>query len=149
MAHYAGDNARDDQILERIDGQRFERVNLLGDAHSTEFRANAGAHAAGNQKPGNQRAGFLYQSEGEGRRYHRFGPESFERGPCVHGENGAYRKARKNNQRSGSPPDLEDLFQDFGELKRPAEQLTNDLARKQAEPAKPLQRLFRAGHHFT
>ena len=40
------EDARDGQVLERVHGGRFERVDLLGHAHRAELRADARADAA-------------------------------------------------------------------------------------------------------
>ena len=44
--HHRGDDARADEIFERVGGERHQRVDLLGDAHGAEFGGNRGADAA-------------------------------------------------------------------------------------------------------
>ena len=49
-AMHAREDAGDREVLERVDGDRLERVDLLGDLHRAELGADAGADAAGDEQ---------------------------------------------------------------------------------------------------
>ena len=51
-----GQQPRHDQERDRIVGERLERVDLLGDAHRSDFRGHSPADATGEHEPREQRS---------------------------------------------------------------------------------------------
>ena len=51
----SGDDARHDEVCDRIVGQRLEGIDLLGDAHRPDFGRHLRADAAGEHEPGEER----------------------------------------------------------------------------------------------
>ena len=115
-------DARDDEIAEGVDGGRFERVDLLGDAHRAELGADARADPARQQQRRRQRAGFADERDREARGNHRLGAEALERRAGVHREHDADRHPRHGDERRRPEPELVDLADGFAEFERREEQ---------------------------
>ena len=109
-------DARDDEIPEGIDGRRLERVDLLGDAHRAELRADAGADPARQEQRRRQRTGLADERDRQAGRNHRLGAESLERRARVHRQHDADRHARHRDERRRPEPELVDLADGFAEL---------------------------------
>ena len=112
-ARDAGDDAGHDQIVERIDGVRLEGVDLFGDAHRPQFRADTGADATGHQQPGRERSRLADERNRETGRNHCLRPEPLERRARVHRQHDPDREARGRNQRCRTETELEQMPKDL------------------------------------
>jgi hypothetical protein len=110
------DDARDRQILERVDGIGFERVDLLGHLHRADLGANTGANAPSHEEAGYEGAGFANERNSKGGGNHYLGAEALERGACVHREHNADRDARREDERRGAVPELIRMPEDFAQF---------------------------------
>ena len=54
--HRAGHDSRDNQVFEGVDGEGFDRIDLLGGSHVGEHRSNPGSDPARHQQSGNERS---------------------------------------------------------------------------------------------
>ena len=100
------DDARDRQVLERVDRGGFERVDLLAHLHRADLGADAGADAPGHEEPRDQRSRLADERDRQAGGNHRLGAEALERGARVHRQHDADREARREDQRRGAVPEL-------------------------------------------
>src|SRR5581483_4918780 len=61
-----GDDPRRDQVLDRVDRHRIQRVDLLGDFHAADFRGHGRAGAARDHESGEHRPELAQDAEGDG-----------------------------------------------------------------------------------
>ena len=131
----AGDDARDHEEPERVDGGRFERVDLLGDLHGRDLGPDARADASGEQQAGRERAGLADERDAEAGRHEGFGPEPFERGTRVEREDEADGEPRRADERHRTPSELYELTQRLAALVRRPQGADERAAREDREVA--------------
>ena len=112
----AGHDARHDEIAERIDGRRFERIDLLGHLHRAQLGADARANATGQQKAGVRGPVSRTSAMREPGRNERLCAKSRQRRARVHRQHDADRKAAGRNQRHGPAAQLEQLTNGLSKL---------------------------------
>ena len=119
----AGNDARDDQEFEGVDGERLDAIDLFGGAHVGEDRADAGADAARHQQRGNQRTNLEEERKRLDRGNHGGGAEHDQRTARMQRHDRAERKAGGNHQRKGFRADLGELPDDLRAFERAAKRV--------------------------
>ena len=138
--HHAGHHAGDHQELERVHGDGFQGVDLLGHLHRPQLGPDPRAHPARDEEADHEGAGLAHEGQGEGGGNQRLGPEALERGAGVHGEDDAHREAGGGDEGHREPADLVELARRLPQLERRPEGLAHRPGREEHGVAGPRQR---------
>lgn len=136
---------RDREELEGIDGDRFERIDLLGDFHRAKLSADPRTDAAGDEQARGKRSSLANQGNRQSSGDHRLGAKTLERCPGMHRQHDANREAGKRNQRKRTPAHLKYLAPGFLEFVRRKEDRVECAAAEQRHVANPRKQIENEG----
>src|SRR5258706_1301178 len=130
-----GDQARHDEIFDRIGGKRCQRVDLLGDAHRADLRGDGGGNAAGDHQTGDDRPKLARNAEHDDLRHNRFGAVAIAADVDLQGEHAAPEERGQSHHRQGEVTDAKHLTYDMEPVDGRSETTRHRGQREQAQAA--------------
>src|SRR5579859_4012090 len=130
----ARQNARRDQIFERVGRERGQRVDLFGDAHGADLGGHRGADTARHHQRGQDRAEFAGGRDHHDRGDGALGGEAGEAGMALQRQHHAGRERGQPDHRQREIADLDHLPSDQAEIDRRTDAVGQSGSSEQGQP---------------